>query len=98
MSEKLTAMQKILTIELLDTLINQGYRYCLSRTTTIVGEDADICITLMPVKHRPLLKTLPENFDTYFRIDAEPLQMAMGVEEAIILVDLSEINTYNAMS
>ncbi|MDN3550212.1 hypothetical protein [Mucilaginibacter aquaedulcis] len=91
-------MQKILTIELLDILINQGYRYCLSRTTTIVGEDADICIMLMPVKRRPLLKTLPQKFDTYFRIDAEPLQMAKGVDETIILVDLSEIYANGAMN
>ncbi|MFC0513489.1 hypothetical protein ACFFGT_04730 [Mucilaginibacter angelicae] len=91
-------MQKILTIELLETLIGRGYRYCLSRTTNILGEDADLCITLLPVKRAPLLKKLPERFDTYFKIDEEPRQMAMGIDETIVLVDLGEINIYTEIS
>ncbi|MEO3407356.1 hypothetical protein AAFN85_25785 [Mucilaginibacter sp. CAU 1740] len=85
-------MQKILTTELLETLIGQGYRYCLSRTTSIFGEDADICITLLPVKRAPSLKKLPERFGTYFKIGEEPRQMAMVIDETIVLVDLTEIN------
>lgn len=87
-------MQKILTMELLDRLIGRGYRYCLSRTTSIVGEDADTCITLLPVKEEPSLIALPKPFDTYFSIGVEPRQMAMGIEETIILVDLSDINAF----
>ncbi|AYL95237.1 hypothetical protein [Mucilaginibacter celer] len=91
-------MQKILTTKLLVTLIGQGYRYCLSRTTSILGEDADICITLLPVKRAPSLKNLPERFDTYFKISEEPRQMAMGIDETIVLVDLSEINIFVEVS
>ncbi|WP_121810299.1 hypothetical protein [Mucilaginibacter kameinonensis] len=91
-------MQKILTTELLDILISQGFRYCLSRTTSIFGDDADLCITLMPVKRAPSLKKLPERYDTYFKIDEEPRQMAMGIDETIVLVDLSEINIYAKVS
>jgi hypothetical protein len=87
-------MHKILTTELLDNLISQGYRYCLSRTTTILGPDADICITLLPVKRLPTLKKLPARFDTFFNISEEPRQMAMGVDETIILVDLSATAVY----
>lgn len=82
----------MLTTELLESLINQGYRFCLSRTTTILGEDADVCITLLPVKHTPLLRNLPKKFDTFFKINEEPRIMATGIDETIILVDLSEIN------
>ena len=85
-------MQKILTIELLERLISQGYRYCFSRTTVILGDDADICITLLPVKYIPVVTRLPERFDTYFKISEEPRQMAMSIDETIILVDLSEVN------
>ena len=85
-------MLRILTTELLESLINQGYRFCLSRTTTILGEDADVCITLLPVKRAPLLKNLPQKFDTFFKISEEPRLMATGIDETIILVDLSEIN------
>ena len=84
-------MHKILTVELLDELMRQGYRYCLSRTTTILGEDADTCITLKPVKQAPVLKQLPLEYDTFFRINEEPRQMALGVEETIILIDLSKV-------
>lgn len=91
-------MHKILTTELLDRLISQGYCYCLSRTTAIIGEDADTCITLMPVINEPLLIDLPEKFDTYFEIGEEPRQMAMGIDETIVLVDLSEVNAYAEIS
>lgn len=75
-------------------MISLGYRYFLSRTTIIQGEDADICITLVPVKKIPVLKKLPDNFDTFFSIGAEPRQMAKGVDETIILVDFSNIDIY----
>lgn len=86
-------MQKILTPDLLESLIAQGYRYCLSRTTCIVGDDADTCITLTPVKYAPALKRLPLKYDTYFKIGDEPRQMSMGVNETIILVDMHSFDT-----
>jgi hypothetical protein len=91
-------MYRILTAKLLDDLVSQGYLYCLSKTTSVVGEDADICITLFPVKQMPLLKDLSENFDAYFEIGKEPRQMAIGVDETIILVDLGEITIDSELS
>ena len=84
-------MHKLLTVELLDDLIRRGYRYFLSRTTRILGEDADICITLLPVKKAPSLKNLSQEYDTYFKIGEEPRQMALGIDETLVLVDLSKV-------
>jgi hypothetical protein len=82
-------MQKLLTPALLQFIIGLGYRYCLSRTTSILGEDADVYIVLKPIKQKPLLKTLPDNYDTYFSITGEPQQMAEGIDETIVLVDMT---------
>ncbi|MBD1363052.1 hypothetical protein IDJ77_04445 [Mucilaginibacter sp. ZT4R22] len=91
-------MQKMLTTKLLNGLVSQGYRYCYSKTTAIVGDDANICITLVPVKTEPSLINLPEKFDTYFDLAEEPVQMALGVDETIILVDLVDMNAFKEVS
>ena len=85
-------MQKILTMELLERLISQGYRYCLSRTMAIIGEDADVCITLTPIKKEPSLKDLAQPFNMYYHISEEPKQMAISAGDKIVMVDLSEVD------
>ncbi|MBB6107598.1 hypothetical protein [Mucilaginibacter lappiensis] len=84
-------MRSLLTPKLLQFLINQGYRYCLSKTTCIFGPDANVCIILTPVKYIPVLRRLPEKYDTYFKITEEPVQMADGIDETLIIVDLSTV-------
>jgi hypothetical protein len=83
-------VQKILTTELINSLITQGYRYCLSRTVNVLGQDADRCIILVPVKQDPLLYSQPEKFNNYFDIDNELHQMARGIDNTLILVDLGD--------
>ncbi|MEJ6981798.1 hypothetical protein WG906_15125 [Pedobacter sp. P351] len=81
-------MKVQLTPPILDYLIGQGYTYCLSRTQTINKGNTDVTITLTPVTVKPRLETLPLGYDTYFNITQEPKQMALGVDETEILVDL----------
>ena len=83
-------MKVQLTPPILDYLIEQGYTYCLSRTQSINKGSTDVTITLTPVTGRPRLETLPSGYDTYFNITQEPKQMAQGVDETEILVDLEE--------
>jgi hypothetical protein len=83
-------MQAILTPAILDYLIEQGYRYCLSKTQGINGEGTSVIITLTPVVHRPRLEKLPIDYDTYFNIQREPRQMACGIDETEIFVELNE--------
>ena len=91
---KIKVMHKILTTDLLDSLVRQGYRFCLSRTTFLLGDDDDRCVTLLPVKDKPFSNHLPGQFDACYEINKEPLQMAKGADESIVLVDLSEVTIY----
>jgi hypothetical protein len=54
--------------------------------------DADVFITLTPVKDEPNLKKLPAPHDTYFDIMDEPKQMAESVQDTIVLVNLTGLN------
>ena len=82
-------MKIILTPQLHEFLIKQGYQFCFSKTTNIQTTQAEVCITLTPVKFKPLLKLLPQSFDTYFNINAEPAQLANGVDDTLIFVNVS---------
>ncbi len=79
-----------LTPSILDYLIEQGYKYCLSNTQSIDKGITDVTITLTPVTRRPRLETMPLEYDTFFNITQEPRQMALGVDETEILVDLND--------
>jgi len=85
-------MKVELTPAILDYLIEQGYTYCLSSTQSIDKGSTDVTITLTPVTGRPRLETLPLEYDTYFNITKEPRQMALGVDETEILVDLNDMD------
>ena len=75
----------------------QGYKYCLSKTSNIEARDASVSITLTPVKSRPLTRFLPQGYDTYFSIMHEPMQMAEGIDDTEVLVDLENnvLKKYN---
>ncbi|RYE35737.1 MAG: hypothetical protein EOP42_05930 [Sphingobacteriaceae bacterium] len=81
-------MKTKLTPRLLGFLIKKGYKYFLSQTTCIAQEDAYIGITLKPVKKHPLLQKLPKPFSAYCSIFQEPVQMATGVYNTAVVVDL----------
>ncbi|RYE33596.1 MAG: hypothetical protein EOP42_08185 [Sphingobacteriaceae bacterium] len=81
-------MKTKLTPRLLGFLIKKGYKYFLSQTTCIDQEDAYVSITLKPVKKHPLLQNLPEPFSAYCSIFQDPAQMALGIFNTKIVVDL----------
>jgi len=81
-------MKAILTRSVVRFLILQGYKYCLSKTTNIQHTDASVCITLTPVKFRPVTRFLPQGYDTWFSIMREPLQLAGGVDDTEVLVNI----------
>lgn len=84
-------MQTTLTPTLLEFLARQGYKYFLSKTMVIdKSDDFSIQIMLTPVVNRPDLRSLPEDFDTYFQINKEPRQMAEGIDDTQIMVRFSE--------
>jgi hypothetical protein len=76
------------TPALLKLVISRGFRYCYSRTTCIDTADADVCITLTPVKKSPRIRRLPKAYDTFFNLGKEPAQMAAGVDRTLIFFDL----------
>jgi hypothetical protein len=75
----------------LELIVSKGYKYCYSRTTCIETPDADVCITLTPVKMLPRLKRLPKAYDTFFNILKEPLQMANGIDRTLVFFDLKNL-------
>lgn len=83
-------MKAVLTRSVVRYLVLQGYRYCLSKTESIQKNDASVSITLTPVRSRPATRFLPEGYDTYFSIMDEPLQMANGIDDTEILVNLDD--------
>lgn len=86
-------MKTKLTPRLLGFLIKNGYKYFLSQTTRIDQEGACIGITLKPVKKHPLLQKLPEPFSAYCNVIQEPVQMALGVVNTTVMVDLDNRDT-----
>ena len=83
-------MKAILTRSVIRFLVLQGYRYCLSKTESIQKDNASVCITLTPLRSRPTTRFLPQGYDTYFSIMNEPLQMANGIDDTEILVNLND--------
>lgn len=83
-------MKAILTCSVVRFLVLQGYKYCLSKTTVVEKKDASVSITLTPVRSRPQTRFLPLDYDTYFSIMREPLQMAEGIDDTEVLVNLED--------
>lgn len=81
----------ILTPQLLGALIEQGYTHCLSKTICTFEQNTSINIILTPVKKKPKLTELPIQYDTYFQITREPLQMSYGVDDTRIHINLNDI-------
>jgi hypothetical protein len=81
-------MKTILTPHLLGFLIERGYTYCLAKTQNTSKADASVNITLTPVKVKPGLNNLPLGYDTYFKITREPMQMACGIDDTEVYLNL----------
>lgn len=81
-------MKTLPTPRLLGFLIEKGYKYCLFETTCINQHKAYAGITLKPVKKHPLLQNLLYPFNACYSIIREPLQMATGLANTLILVEL----------
>ena len=81
-------MKTILTPHLLGFLIERGYTYCMAQTQNITKADAYVAITLTPVKIKPELESLPNGYDTFFKITREPMQMACGIDDTEVYISL----------
>lgn len=88
-------MKAILTRSVVRFLVLQGYKYCLSKTETIQKNSASVSITLTPIRSRPATRFLPQGYDTYFSIMHEPLQMADGIDDTEVLVNLNDYDLKN---
>ncbi|TSD63886.1 PAS domain S-box protein [Inquilinus sp. KBS0705] len=75
------------TPQLLGDLIEKGYTYVLASTN-----QPGTGITLRPVREKPDLNTLPDGFETFYKITREPMQMACGVDGVTIEVDYATSN------
>lgn len=89
-------MKTLLTPILLDFLIIEGYKYCLSNAAGINTQDAGKAITLIPVKSKRLLNRLSDGVDKYFNIKNEPMQMAEGFDDTLVMVEIdsSDLKRY----
>ncbi|MBC7744090.1 MAG: hypothetical protein H7096_03225 [Flavobacterium sp.] len=81
-------MKTVLTPHLLGFLIERGYTYCLAQTQILSKADAFIGITLTPVKVKPRMENMPVGYDTYFKITREPMQMACGIDDTEVYINL----------
>ena len=90
-------MKAILTHSVLHCLVLEGYKYCLSKTTNVQKPNASVRITLTPIKSRPAIRHLPQGYDTYFSIIREPMQLANGIDdtEVLINIDDNELRKFN---
>jgi hypothetical protein len=75
-----------LTPELLGDLIEKGYTYLLVNINSQLTDDA-VTITMMPVKQKPVLDSLPNGYETFYKITREPMQLACGVDNSNILIE-----------
>jgi hypothetical protein len=80
-------MKTILTPQLLEFLIEQGYTHCFSHSEYDKVNQTRI-VTLTPVKAKPDLELMAEDFDTFYKITGEPLQMTLGLEGTKIYLNL----------
>ena len=80
-------MKTILTPQLLGFLIEQGYTHCFSHTEYNEADQTCI-ITLTPVKAKPNLELMAEDYDTFYKITREPLQMTHGIDSTKVYLNL----------
>ena len=81
-------MRTLLTPNLLGFLIEKGYIYCLAQIQIDKKPDAFTIVTLTPVKYNPKFEGLPQEYDSYFKITREPMQMSFGVINTEIYLNL----------
>ncbi|MEO7211961.1 PAS domain S-box protein [Mucilaginibacter sp.] len=78
------------TPQLLGDLIEKGYTHLLASTASEPSMDA--ALTLKPVRKKPELYNLPEGYETFYKITREPMIMATGINETLIMLDYDTIN------
>ena len=80
-------MKTHLTPQLLGFLIERGFTYCLSKT--LINPDNNSCeIILTPTKEKPDAKNLLPGYDNWYKITREPFQMAGGMDDAEVYLNL----------
>ncbi len=84
-----SCMELLFTPELLNFLIGKGYTYCLSKTLCTPLLDTSVHIYLLPVHEQPVTEKLPDDYDTWFITTDEPAQMAKGIDDTIVTVQLN---------
>jgi PAS domain S-box-containing protein len=78
------------TPQLLGDLIEKGYEYVLANTSA--DDNTDTTIILKPVREKPHLHSLPQGYETFYKITREPMILACKVSETIVLVDYETID------
>ncbi|OOQ58512.1 PAS domain-containing protein [Mucilaginibacter pedocola] len=78
------------TPQLLGDLIEKGYTYLLA--SSAAEPSLENAITLKPVRKKPELYNLPEGYETFYKITREPMVMAAGISETIIMLDYETRN------
>jgi PAS domain S-box-containing protein len=80
------------TPQLLGDLIEKGYTYVLASSGADVASEDATNLVLKPVKNKPGLNSLPEGFETFYKITREPMQLACGVDGVVIELDYGTTN------
>jgi PAS domain S-box-containing protein len=78
------------TPQLLGDLIEKGYTYLLA--SGAAEPSLETTLTLKPVRKKPELYNLPQGFETFYKITREPMVMAAGISETIIMLDYEIMN------
>ncbi len=85
-------MRVPLTPELLGGLIEKGYTHMLVNINNQLTDDA-VTITMMPVKQKPALNSLPDGYETFYKITREPMQLACGIDNSNIFIEYHTLNS-----
>jgi PAS domain S-box-containing protein len=80
-------MRTPLTSQLLGDLIEKGYNYTLVKITMNQSTGEAVDITLVPIKQKPELNKLPPDFETFYRITREPMQLICGIDNTNVYIE-----------
>ncbi|GAA4326435.1 hypothetical protein GCM10023149_29250 [Mucilaginibacter gynuensis] len=81
-------MRILLTPDLLDFLIRQGYRYCLCKTYPPDREKVRRSIVLTPLTQRAWPAGWLMDHDALFDLRREPARMAEGIDDFLVFVNV----------
>lgn len=81
-------METLLTPQLLGSLLDQGYTYAMAKIEIFTEDELEV-ISLTPLKEKPGVEDIPEEFHTFYKLTHEPLQLLNAGPHIRLIVQLN---------